>query len=211
MAANFAMNDQTTSSDVPWLLVGLIVLHVVFGLVALLWQAGRAWPVAMLWAGACAIVGSAAGFLFGIPRTLQGGQEVQRDTFVQSKHVGNPNGQKEIASEAHAESLRPTISSSNGDNYQLRVNTNLEQISDWLTKILVGVGLTQLYKVPGQLMRAASLIATGLGGNQSQETLALAMLIYFPVLGFLSGYLCTRLFLQPAFRRWDRSSESDTP
>ncbi len=32
-------------------------------------------------------------------------------------------------------------SHSNKVNY--RSNTNLEQISDWLTKILVGVGLTQ--------------------------------------------------------------------
>src|ERR1700730_13401118 len=34
-----------------------------------------------------------------------------------------------------------------------RINTNLEQISDWLTKILVGVGLTQLHKLPTALRR----------------------------------------------------------
>jgi len=35
-------------------------------------------------------------------------------------------------------------------------NTNLEQISDWLTKILVGVGLTQLREIPGQVQRLAT-------------------------------------------------------
>ena len=30
---------------------------------------------------------------------------------------------------------------------QVQPNTNLEQISDWLTKVLVGVGLTQIGKI----------------------------------------------------------------
>jgi hypothetical protein len=166
-------DEDSTSVEVPWLLVGLIVVHIVFGLTALVWQAGKAWPIAVLWSGACALVGSTIGFLFGIPRTIQG-----------------DDGTKSAEAEK-------------GDGYRLRVNTNLEQISDWLTKILVGVGLTQLNQVPGQLMRAAAFIAKGIGDNQSQRTLALALVIYFPVLGFLSGYLCTRLFLQPAFRLWD--------
>jgi hypothetical protein len=33
-------------------------------------------------------------------------------------------------------------------------NTNLERISDWLTKILVGVSLTQLTKIAEQELRA---------------------------------------------------------
>ena len=209
MASGLKVDDREPSSDVPWLLVGLIVLHVMFGLVALLWHAGPAWPIAMLWSGACSMVGATIGFLFGIPRTLQGDQSMQRGTRVQSEHINVEGGQKEINSNALGASLRPTIPASNGDDYHLRVNTNLEQISDWLTKILVGVGLTQLNKVPGQMTIAASFIAKGMGDDQAHRTLVVAMLIYFPVLGFLSGYLCTRLFLQPAFRRWDRGSESE--
>ena len=59
-------------------------------------------------AAAATAVGAFLGFLFGIPRTLQG---------------NTTPGPDEIA--------------------DYRPNTNLEQISDWLTKILVGVGLVK--------------------------------------------------------------------
>lgn len=42
-------------------------------------------------------------------------------------------------------------------------NTNLTDISDWLTKIIVGVGLVQLAKIRGLLKSAANFIAGGLG------------------------------------------------
>jgi len=41
------------------------------------------------------------------------------------------------------------------DNYIQRVNTNLEQISDWLIKIIVGLGLVQLQQIPGFLKRVS--------------------------------------------------------
>jgi hypothetical protein len=78
-------------------------------------------------------------------------------------------------------------------------NTNLEQISDWLCKILVGAGLTQLTALPGVLKRYAIFFAPGLGGNTSHgEVFAVGMLIFFTVCGFLVGYLWTRLHLGKA-------------
>lgn len=44
-------------------------------------------------------------------------------------------------------------------NPQYRVNKNLEQISDWLTKIIVGLGLVQLRSVPRNLYDAATWMA----------------------------------------------------
>src|SRR6266850_7688731 len=43
------------------------------------------------------------------------------------------------------------------------VNTNLEQISDWLTKIIVGVGLVQLGRVPEYARRLGDYFSTCLG------------------------------------------------
>jgi len=37
-------------------------------------------------------------------------------------------------------------------------NTNLEDVSDWLTKIIIGVTLTQLTKIPGYLQSIADNI-----------------------------------------------------
>lgn len=77
-------------------------------------------------------------------------------------------------------------------------NTNLEQISDWLTKIIVGVTLVQAGPVLAHLDQAAQLIAESLGGA-NQKSFAYALMLYFAITGFLGSYLLTRLFLQPAF------------
>jgi hypothetical protein len=44
------------------------------------------------------------------------------------------------------------------------VNTNLEQISDWLTKIIVGVTLVELNPAIARLEQAAILISKSLCG-----------------------------------------------
>jgi hypothetical protein len=85
-------------------------------------------------------------------------------------------------------------------------NTNLEQISDWLTKVLVGVGLTQLQKIPVELGLLANYIAKDYGPSAS-NVFALSMVLYFSSLGFLTGYLITRLALQPDFKSADSDSD----
>jgi hypothetical protein len=77
---------------------------------------------------------------------------------------------------------------------QYKPNTNLEQISDWLTKILVGVGLTQLIQLPAALQYFGVSIAPSLGGSPYGSILSIAILIFFSVDGFLVGYLWTRKY-----------------
>ncbi|WP_041598487.1 hypothetical protein [Hahella chejuensis] len=85
-------------------------------------------------------------------------------------------------------------------------NTNLEQISDWLTKMLVGVGLTQLTAMPSHLRVVTGYIAEGVGGGRDASIFALSVLLYFSIIGFLFGYLWTRLFLAGAFRQADQTA-----
>ena len=87
-----------------------------------------------------------------------------------------------------------------------RANTNLEQISDWLTKILVGVGLTQLPEIKSGLIRLTAFAAQGLGSQSHSQVFAFALLAYSAVLGFLFGYLWTRLFLAGALRQADQAA-----
>jgi hypothetical protein len=47
---------------------------------------------------------------------------------------------------------------STGTGGGIAANTNLEQISDWLTKILVGVGLTQFAAIIGGARRLFSAV-----------------------------------------------------
>jgi len=89
------------------------------------------------------------------------------------------------------------------------VNTNLEQISDWLTKILVGVGLTQLTNIPAALVRLATFVAGGESSSEPDRSFALFVVLYFFFGGFVAGYLETRVYLTGAFLRSQRSETRD--
>jgi hypothetical protein len=45
------------------------------------------------------------------------------------------------------------------------VNTKLEQISDWLTKILIGIGLVELARISGYLDALVHEVGDALGGD----------------------------------------------
>lgn len=75
-----------------------------------------------------------------------------------------------------------------------RQNTNLEEISDWLTKILLGVGLSQIPYLSSYLKRAIDYIQ-----NTNEKALTLTIIIFFLIAGFILGYLLTRLGLPEAF------------
>lgn len=152
------------------------------------WSAGFLQVVSIFGHGALiaiafSSVGSLVGFLFGIPRTLQSAAPVALRA---------------------SSSSASTSATSGGDpaGYQQAVNTNLEQISDWLTKILVGVGLTQLQHIPEKLKGMANYFQYGLGGN---APVTLVILLNAMVFGFFAGYLLTRLFLAGAFYGADTS------
>lgn len=80
-------------------------------------------------------------------------------------------------------------------------NTNLEQISDWLTKIIVGLGLVNLKRIWPALLLFAKDISPGFHAWANVTPLAAAL--YFPVLGFGSGFLFTRIYLSGLINRAD--------
>ncbi len=81
----------------------------------------------------------------------------------------------------------------------LQANTNMEQISDWLTKLLVGAGLVELRELPQAIDSAAHYMAPALmsnpaAGAEQMTSIAAAILIYFSVEGFIGGYIFTRVY-----------------
>ena len=82
----------------------------------------------------------------------------------------------------------------------MTTNTNLDQISDWLTKILVALGLVQLGRFADGLQGLAESVAPGLGDRADSETFALGLIVYCLADGFLLGYLWTRLELSPRLK-----------
>jgi hypothetical protein len=81
-----------------------------------------------------------------------------------------------------------------------QTNTNLEQISDWLTKILVGAGLTSLTSLPGFAAKVVDYLTShGYHGLPGEGTLAVFLIIYFATAGFFWSYIETRTTLTELF------------
>jgi hypothetical protein len=85
-----------------------------------------------------------------------------------------------------------------------QVNTNLEQISDWLTKIIVGVGLTQLGNIPHTILNTATHLQTAFPTGCDRIGFIVALMIYSVASGFLMGYVWTRVILAPMFETADK-------
>jgi len=157
------------------------------------------------------------GFLFGIPRFIAHAG-VPTGISVPNTQLTSPNkalggGQQQSQTPANQASdgkqqqfQAPANQAAVGDQQQplAGVNTNLEEISDWLTKIIVGVSLVELQKIQVRLQEMAEFIAQSIGGA-AQASFAYGLMVYFSTAGFLGSYLLTRLYLQRAFR--DAASE----
>lgn len=134
------------------------------------------------------LVGGLLGLLFAVPRSLWG--------------VGYS-----------APLTRSADAKIEEDGRLYRPNSNLEEISDWFTKILVGVLLINVDKVAGTLGQFAQVLGSALSQTDPEEpprvaglagTIALTLLIFAVILGFLWGYLWSRLHLLDMFTDADR-------
>ena len=86
---------------------------------------------------------------------------------------------------------------------RIRPNTNLEQVSDWLTKLLIGATLVELRNIPSGAARLFEAMAPALGAEDVSAAFAGGLVVYFAALGFLAGWLITRLSLGKAMRQAD--------
>lgn len=98
---------------------------------------------------------------------------------------------------------------------KFRPNNNLEQISDWLTKLLIGAGLVQLGAVGRGLNGIVGFIATASVGNAighpaaSARVVAGAVIIFFGVLGFLAGYISTGVSYRRVLEEYFEDSDEN--
>jgi hypothetical protein len=121
-------------------------------------------------AAGCAFFGASIGFLFGIPR-------LKKDTVPTAK-----NGVDEA----------PPLNGSYTDN------TNLEEISDWLTKIILGLTLVELKPILSHIATAATNFSNAYSGYCNSNTannyypFAFATIVFYFLIGCGLSYLWTR-------------------
>jgi hypothetical protein len=152
---------------------------ILLGLVAVVVDCGRLAARGFILAVACLAAGFLAGFLFGIPKVVQGDR------------------------------AQPPNLALGGAAYRQRVNTNLEEISDWLTKIIVGLGLYELKRIPAWVGVLARVFASSFQRPDQEQGFFGAAIVFFLICGFLLGYLVTRLYLQGALGRADLAAVPD--
>jgi hypothetical protein len=172
LASGTSAKDQHDINPLPFKAIAALFIGLGFGVVAAMLFASQtdhalqACGSALIFSTAAAISGGAIGFLFGVPKSER--RPAQSDLSTQGTE------------------RQPT-------DYQF--NTNLEQISDWLTKIIVGVALTQLGTIRGGASDLFNAMAPALGGGASGAAVAGGLTVYFSVYGFLMGWLAASLVL----------------
>lgn len=163
-----------------FLLIAMTGLAAIF-IYSLQWEPpgfARIFGSGLMIAVASLTVGICLGFLFGIPRSLQ--------------NVQAPPAAGAAAADSTPATLGP--------------NTNLEQISDWLTKIIVGLGLINLDKLPRKIDTLLVRLAPSLANDKG---FVLAVVTGYGICGFMLGYLLTRLYLTRAFALADRAQSQE--
>jgi hypothetical protein len=170
----------------------------------------KAFGVTMLVGLAAALFGGFLGFLFGVPR-LSGETAPQPAPSATSGSgtpapatppagistpsfgAAAPSGQPSAAGAAALRGRRGWQSS-----------TNLTEISDWLTKIIVGVGLVEAKAIYDQLSRLSGSLGTMLFDGAAGSLVVIpAVIIAGTLLGFLYAYLFTQLVVAELVARTD--------
>jgi hypothetical protein len=178
------------------------------------------------WLTACAAfaAGCLVGLVLGIPRFVSSGglrHDVQAQvlprTSITAAPSGKPSEPGDKAAPAGADEQQDTPEPTNkpkiaadSSSSNFSPSTNLAEISDWLTKLLLGAGLVELTRLGRPLAGLVDSVARGLQGVSSTAAIsgpavviAAAILITYLVLGFLDGYVITTLWYGGRLARYD--------
>src|SRR5687767_673125 len=95
----------------------------------------------------------------------------------------------------------PSLSQNQDSGF--KYNDNLIQISDWLTKIIVGVGLVELNSMPGKISRLGDMLKSNFNDGEWGKVASLSIVFYFFLFGFLIIYFWTRTDFTTILKRID--------
>lgn len=180
--------DETGTVKVA-VTMGVCIAFGVLSVLMALWDNGTV-ARGLLWAGAWSAVGWFLGFLFGIPRFLstdtartpqepeleaakrrlaeaeKAAKEVKESKVDKSAAAVKADVEKADVAVADAQRHLEVVSAKNNNSRggSLTVNTNLEQISDWLTKIIVGVSLVESQALLQRMHDVATFMARSMIG-----------------------------------------------
>ena len=167
----------------------------------------RGMSIALLAAIAAFSVGGMLGFLFGLPRWGDApqvlppphGGERKGDTpgtKSEDKSKDKPDG---AAAEKPAARLEATAASSTRAN-RVRPNTGLEKVMDWLTTLIVGLGLVHIRGAIAHARSVSGWVTSAIAGEdamgtQTNFTGGAAILLPYMIAGFFLVYLWAQRYM----------------
>lgn len=92
----------------------------------------------------------------------------------------------------------------------VRPNTNLEEVSDWLTKIIVGLTLTQLGKIPSAAAHLFTVLGGALGTPPESVIFAGCLVVYSFIIGLVNAWLATRIYIEQWMEGSDAAAQAAT-
>jgi hypothetical protein len=190
------------SVQAKWVLAAIALLFTILGVIGILIFTGftSSFGVGLLAALAATAVGLLAGLLFGVPKAVSSGQIRQGEQLKQVQLETLHSTLKPDAFVQPQKSQSSTDSQSGASASKYTTSTNLAEVSDWLTKLLLGAGLVSLTRLGAPIGHLIDSVAAGLssGSSDSGSAKAVAGAILFgpAAMGFLDGYILTTLWYQ---------------
>jgi hypothetical protein len=198
------MSGRTFSSGATQLIALIAMTLPILGIIGILVYTGFSsiFGVGLLAALGAAAVGLLIGLLFGVPKAVSSGQVRQS---AQIKQVADQTVVSALPAEDQAALQQWKAASDAQQTGQTKTSnfapsTNLAEVSDWLTKLLIGASLVSLSKLGPPIGHLIDSIAGGLstGGSVtgSAKVVAGAILFGYVAMGFLDGYILTTVWYQ---------------
>lgn len=198
------MSERTFSSGATRLIALIAMTLPILGIIGILVYTGfsSTFGVGLLAAFGAAAVGLLIGLLFGVPKAVSSGQVRQS---AQIKQVADRAVVSALPAQDQAALQQWKAASDAQQTAQTKTSnfapsTNLAEVSDWLTKLLIGASLVSLSKLGppiGQLIDSiAGGLVTGGSATGSAKVVAGAILFGYVAMGFLDGYILTTVWYQ---------------
>lgn len=88
-------------------------------------------------------------------------------------------------------------------------NNSLEQITDWLTKIIVGAGLIEIRQIIDFIGDIGTELGPTFATGSAGKAIVIAIIVHYVLIGFIEGYLMAYLWLPGAFRRANQEEDEE--
>lgn len=171
----------------------------------------RIFGTAIIVGAAVAVAGGLLGFLFGMPRGFRAGPQPSNPAGAPAGGGADASGNAGQAagkSDAEKTSAQPAAHYGQRGISASWDNDNLVEVSDWLTKIVVGVSLVQIKPILDWISQVGTRIGEGVNlAAPLDQSFGVAVILVNFGIGFVVTYVYARTILSLVFATSFRATQ----